>query len=391
MKAARIAVVGAGAAGCFAAIQLGRLLPGADVRVHEAAALPMAKLARTGGGRCNLGNTFADVRSLKEVYPRGDRLMERLFHSFGPEQAADWFRGEGIALRQQEDGRIFPASDDAMQVVRKFRSLMDGLGVKILTHSKINNIAELDADRILVTTGGGALALLDGTGLETIPPVPSLFTFKIQDPSLRAMAGNSVGKARLKLAGTPFTSEGPLLLTDWGVSGPAVLKLSSYAARALKESGYKGQLSVCWTAGSEEEARGFITRTAAAHPKKMVSGIPPEGISSRIWEHLLSRSGIRPDCRWAELGSRGAARLASTMTSDLYEIDGRARFKEEFVTCGGVALKEINPSTMECRKRPGLFLAGEVLDIDAVTGGFNLQAAWSTAWTAAHGIAGSLV
>ncbi len=191
--------------------------------------------------------------------------------------------------------------------------------------------------------------------------------------------GTVVEHAALSLAGTKFRAEGTLLLTDWGVSGPATLRLSSYAARHLAENAYRGTLLVNWLDAQEERARAWIAATAAAHPRKQAAGTPPDGITARLWQHLLRRAGLREDLRWAELGTRGAARLAATLCADAYPVEGRARFKEEFVTCGGVALSGIHLQTLESKQYPGLFFAGEALDVDAVTGGFNLQAAWSTA------------
>jgi hypothetical protein len=209
--------------------------------------------------------------------------------------------------------------------------------------------------------------------------VPSLFTLKIPDAGLRALMGTVVEQASLALAGTKFRAAGTLLLTDWGVSGPATLRLSSYAARHLAENGYAGTLLVDWLDAPEAAAREWISATAAANAKKQAASTPPDGITARLWRHLLGRAGLREDLRWAELGSKGAARLAATLTADAYPVAGRARFKEEFVTCGGVDLSGINLNTLESKVCPGLYFAGEALDVDAVTGGFNLQAAWSTA------------
>ena len=209
--------------------------------------------------------------------------------------------------------------------------------------------------------------------------MPSLFTLKIPDAGLRALMGTVVEQASLALAGTKFRAAGTLLLTDWGVSGPATLRLSSYAARHLAENGYAGTLLVNWLDAPEAAAREWMAAAAAEHPQKQAAGTPPAGLTARLWRHLLGRAGLREDLRWAELGSKGAARLASTLTADAYPVAGRARFKEEFVTCGGVALSGVNLNTLESKVRPGLYFAGEALDVDAVTGGFNLQAAWSTA------------
>ena len=392
----RIAVIGAGAAGCFCTAELRRLRPEASIDVYEAGPKPLAKVAVTGGGRCNLTNSFQGIRSLAEAYPRGERLMKRLLKVFSQEDACRWFEAAGVPLVLQEDHCVFPRSQDAMDIVRALLRKMDGAHLHL--HTPVRSVMtgltghlEVDGtpyDAVVVTTGGApkGLPLLEGLDLEWVPTVPSLFTFSIQDPGLRALMG-LVTEASVSLPGTAFKAEGPLLITDWGLSGPAVLKLSSYAARHLAECGYKAPLCVNWTGLREEEIRESLCSIAKTHPQKQVSNTPPEGLQARLWSYLMGKSGIRADIRWAELGSKGLNRLVATLTQDSYSIAGKTRFREEFVTAGGVALSNLDPATLQCRKYPGLFFAGEVLDIDAITGGFNLQAAWTTGYVAAHAIA----
>ena len=392
----RIAVIGAGAAGCFCTAELRRLRPEAAIDVYEAGPKPLAKVAVTGGGRCNLTNSFQGIRSLAEAYPRGERLMKRLLKVFSQEDACRWFEAAGVPLVLQEDHCVFPRSQDAMDIVRALLRKMDGAHLHLHTPvrsvmSGLTGHLEVDGtpyDAVVVTTGGApkGLPLLEGLDLEWVPTVPSLFTFSIQDPGLRALMG-LVTEASVSLPGTAFKAEGPLLITDWGLSGPAVLKLSSYAARHLAECGYKAPLCVNWTGLREEEIRESLRSIAKTHPQKQVSNTPPEGLQARLWSYLMGKSGIRADIRWAELGLKGLNRLVATLTQDSYSIAGKTRFREEFVTAGGVALSNLDPATLQCRKYPGLFFAGEVLDIDAITGGFNLQAAWTTGYVAAHAIA----
>jgi predicted Rossmann fold flavoprotein len=381
-------------------------MPAAEVTVYEAGPKALAKVAVTGGGRCNLSNTFEQVDKLSDVYPRGERLIREAFRTFSPEDTHRWWEAEGVCLAEDPPrggtpGRIFPASQDAMQIVRTLENLMRRLGVELRCGARVAGIAPENsadapgftltfsdgstarADRVVVTTGGGALALLDGLDIPIVDPVPSLFTFKLADDGIKALTGTVVEDATLSLAGTKFRSRGPLLLTDWGVSGPATLKLSSYAARHLAGSGYSGSLLINWLSAGEDDVRAWLSATKEAAPQKMVASLRPEGLSERCWRHLLTRSGLREDIRWAELGRKGENRLANTLTADCYEITGRSRFKDEFVTAGGVACSAVDPSTLESRRHPGLFFAGEVLDIDAITGGFNLQAAWSTGYLAA--------
>ena len=378
----RIAIVGGGAAGCFCAIGAKRRLPEADVILYEAGPKLLAKVAVTGGGRCNLTNSFRDVERLSEVYPRGEQVMRRALRVLSPEDTQRWFETEGVRLVTQEDQCVFPASQDAMQIVRTLERCLRQEGVRVRLNTPVEHIEDLEADKVVVAVGGSSRERLERllpAGVAVTDCVPSLFTLKVPDAGLRALMGTVVEQAALSLAGTKFRAAGTLLLTDWGVSGPATLRLSSYAARHLAGNGYGGTLLVNWLDAPEAQAREWIAAAAAANPQKQAASTPPEGITARLWRHLLGRAQLRDDLRWAELGSKGAARLAATLTADAYPVAGRARFKEEFVTCGGVDLSGLNLNTLESKVCPGLHFAGEALDVDAVTGGFNLQAAWSTA------------
>ena len=406
----KTAVIGGGAAGCFCAIGAKRRQPAADVTLFEAGPRLLAKVAVTGGGRCNLTNSFRDVERLGEVYPRGEQLMKRALQVLSPADTQRWFEAEGVRLITQEDQCVFPASQDAMQIVRTlerclrearvavrcsapveriealegggFRVLLRDSPVKPANDGSVRSADDEIFDRVVVTVGGSSqqkLQRLLPEGIAVTPCVPSLFTLKIPDAGLRALMGTVVERASLSLAGTHFRAAGTLLLTDWGVSGPATLRLSSYAARHLAENGYSGTLLINWLDAPESAAREWIASTVAAAPRKQAAGTPPQGLTARLWRHLLGRAGLREDLRWAELRSKGAARLAATLSADAYPVAGRARFKEEFVTCGGVDLSEVRLGTLESKRYPGLYFAGEALDVDAVTGGFNLQAAWSTA------------
>ena len=390
----RIAVIGAGAAGCFCAAELRRRLPAVKVDVYESGPKPLAKVAITGGGRCNLTNSFEGIRSLSEAYPRGERLMKRLLRVFSQEDTWRWFEDAGVPLVLQDDHCVFPRSQDAMDIVHALLRKMEG--VNLLLRTPVHEIRDaghllVDGepyDAVVVTTGGApkGLPLLEGLDLEWIPTVPSLFTFTIQDEGLRALMGLVV-EATVSIPGTTFKADGPLLITDWGLSGPAVLKLSSYAARHLHDAGYKAPLSVNWLSLSEAETRALLEELSTANPRKQVSNTPPAGLQARLWNYLTVKAGLRLDIRWAELGSKGFNKLVNTLTQDSYAIAGKTKFRDEFVTCGGVALSNLNPATLESKQYPGLYFAGEVLDIDAITGGFNLQAAWTTGYVAAQSIA----
>ena len=388
----KIAVVGAGAAGCFCAIELKRRLPSSTVDVFESGRKPLAKVAITGGGRCNLTNSFEGISSLDEAYPRGDKLMRRVFSCFSHKDTWNWFSKEGVKLVLQEDNCVFPASQDAMQIVNLLLARMDRLGVSVHTGIKVESVKSLldEYDNVVVTTGGSpspeGFRMLEGLDLEIVPPVPSLFTFNLPDSPVRELTGTVVDKTSVSLAGTKFRAGGPLLITHWGMSGPAILKLSSYAARHLSESGYKATLLVNWTGDDEAQVRRTLSLISQDNPAKLVVNSHPGPIPSRLWVYLVSKARIRDDARWSEIGSKGMNKLTDILINDTYQVKGRSQFKEEFVTCGGVALSNIDYKTLECKKHPGLYFAGEVLDVDAITGGFNLQAAWSMGYRAAVSI-----
>ena len=412
----RVAIIGAGAAGCFCAVQLRRMAPELAVTLFEAGPKPMAKLSITGGGRCNLTNSFQGIRSLGEAYPRGERVLQRALKAFSEEDTVRWFEAEGIPLVLQPDHCWFPRSQNALDIVRCLDRGMRGAELRLRAPVRRIEMADQvghdgavgighDApsypaptgylvngepfDYVVVTTGGATkgLPFLESLGLEMIPPVPSLFTFTVPDPSLRSLMG-LVTEASVGLAGTSFKADGPLLITDWGLSGPATLKLSAYAARYLAEQGYKGTVVINWLNAKENAVREQLQEMAAQNPQKLLSSVHP--VQQRLWEHLLQRAGLRKDMRWAELGSKGLNRLTATLTADSYPLSGKSKFRDEFVTAGGVALSNINLSTLESKQHPGLYFAGEVLDIDAITGGFNLQAAWSTGYVCAQNIVKSL-
>lgn len=396
-----IAIIGAGAAGCFCAIETKRLHPDATVTIYESKSRPMAKLAVTGGGRCNITNTFATVRRLQDVYPRGERLLKKAFATLSPTDTVKWWEKAGVRLVCADGQHIFPASQDAMQVVKTLARLIERLGIGLKCGSKVTSIeaepegkfrigfaegAAVTADKVVVTTGGAATAMLSGLDIPIVSPVPSLFSFKIEDASLKSLQGSVIDNVSVSLSGGKYRSEGTLLVTDWGLSGPAILKLSSYGARFLADNAWKATLVINWLSLSEEDARNLVSE-CLAEGKKMIATTVPEGLTHRIWKHLISRAGLRQDIRWGEMGSKGVNRLVNACIADTYAVTDRGTFKEEFVTAGGVSAAAVRPESLESRNYPGLFFAGEVLDIDGVTGGFNLQAAWSTGYHVAQHIA----
>lgn len=359
-----IAIIGGGAAGFFCAVAIKELHPSHSVTIYESGSKPLRKVKVSGGGRCNLSNSFANVKDLKNVYPRGHRLMKRLFKSFSPEDAQQWWRNHGVELTVQDDDCIFPKTQNSQTIIDTLLLNARRLGVKVVYGTRIESIAALTKtyDAVCVTVGGlhqGALYKeLADLGHEMVEPVPSLFTFNIEDESLRSLMGLVVEGVELKIPGTKFRAEGTLLITHWGVSGPVTLKLSSYAARHLAEKGYACPLSINWSNAPQ--------------------------LQSRLRKHLLERAGIEANKQ--TLSKKEQNRLSEVLTNDTYEITSRCKFKDEFVTAGGVSLTAVSANTLESKSLPGLYFAGEVLDIDGITGGFNFQACWTTAMTVARAI-----
>lgn len=389
----KTAIIGGGAAGFFLAINLKELRPEMEVTIFEKSKRVLAKVEISGGGRCNCTNSFAEVRDLQEVYPRGHRLMKRLMKGFSQDDAYSWFERHGVKLTTQEDQCVFPMSQDSHTIINCFLSEARRLGVEIRTETKIDALAQLSGyDFIAVTTGGSpkgeGLRWLGDLGHEIAAPVPSLFTFQIADEALHALMGTVVEDVVTMMPGTKLRAEGPLLITHWGMSGPAILKLSSYGARLLAEQQYQAPLAVNWTKRRDTEILTLLDELMIRNPQKQLKTIAPCGLPSRLWVYLVEKClGERSNGRWGSLNKKELNRLANLLSGgDGYLIAGRAAFKDEFVTCGGIALSAVNPSTLESRCVPHLYFAGEVLDIDGITGGFNFQAAWTTAYTVARAI-----
>ena len=389
----KTAIIGGGAAGFFLAVNLKEMMPEMEITIFERSSRVLAKVEVSGGGRCNCTNSFAQVSDLSQVYPRGHRLMKRLFHVFSHEDAYRWFERHGVPLVTQDDGCVFPLAQDSHAIINCFLSLARCHHIHICTGRKIQSLDELQGyDYVAVTTGGSpkgeGLRWLADLGHEIESPVPSLFTFSIADAKLHALQGLVVEDAVAYISGTKFRSEGPLLITHWGMSGPAILKLSSYAARHLAESGYKAPLGISWLRKSETDIQTALHEMSVRQPQKQLTTCNPFGLQQRLWTYLLEKGlDSRTQLRWCELNKKDFNRMVNTLMNDTYRIAGRAAFKDEFVTCGGVSLKAVNPSTLESRHVPHLYFAGEVLDMDGVTGGFNFQAAWTTAYTVAQSIA----
>ncbi len=385
----KTAIIGGGAAGFFLAINLKEMMPAMEVTIFEKSKKVLAKVEISGGGRCNCTNSFAAVRDLSQVYPRGHRLLKRLFKTFNYQDAYAWFEQHGVRLVTQDDECVFPASQDSHTIINTFLLYAKRLGVEILTERKITSLEELkDFDFIAVTTGGMPKTMLPLFSEPVEEPVPSLFTFNIADEALRALMGTVVETATAYIPGTNFKASGPLLITHWGMSGPAILRLSSYAARELHAHQYQMPLAINWSSRKDAEVQAELQAIMAQHPQKQLATIRPFNLPTRLWTYLLEKTlGERAQYRWQHLTQKDLNRLTNCLCNDSYQITGRAAFKDEFVTCGGVSLSAVDANTLESKYLPRVFFAGEVLDIDGVTGGFNFQAAWTTAYIVARAIA----
>lgn len=388
----KAAIIGGGAAGFFLAVNLKEMIPEMDVAIFERSQRVLSKVEISGGGRCNCTNSFASVRDLSAVYPRGHRLMKRLFNIFDYEDAYAWFERHGVPLVTQDDECVFPAAQDSHAIIDCFLSLARQYDIHIYKGRKVQSLEDVrDYDYVAVTTGGSprgeGLRWLADMGHQVEAPVPSLFTFNISDSSLTVLMGVVAEQASVMIPGTKLRASGPLLITHWGMSGPAILKLSSYAARLLAENQYRQPLSVNWVSMTDVEVQGMLYESIVRHPQKQLQTLNPFGLSQRLWTYLLEKSlDNRAQVRWAELSKKDVNRLVNALCNDIYTITGRSAFKEEFVTCGGISLKSVNSSTLESKHVANLYFAGEVLDIDGITGGFNFQAAWTTAYTVATAI-----
>ena len=384
MQKRRIAIVGAGAAGCFAAQRIQELCPHVSVVLFEAQDRPLKKVAITGGGRCNLTNSFQQVSDLREVYPRGHQLMKRLMYSWSQWDTMSWFEEHGVRLVTQDDECVFPKSQRAMEIVGVLRQ---GLDIRCGHRVVLEDLQDYDA--IVVTTGGSRnFSWLESSGVQVEVPVPSLFPFRLESSGLEQLSGALVEDSVATIAGTKFRAEGITLITHNGVSGPCILRLSSYAARHLSDHSYQAPLVMNWLGGATEpEALELLHSMSQESAQKLVCNTHPLQLTSRHWEFLVSRAGIGREVRWSGVGRKQMNRLASVLTADRYQITGRVPHKEEFVTAGGVSLRSVDSNTLECKTRPGLYFAGEVLDVDGVTGGFNLQAAWTMADAVARDLA----
>lgn len=401
-----IAIVGGGAAGFFAAIAAAEVNRQARVVLFEKSPEFLAKVAISGGGRCNVTHACFDVDRLISHYPRGGRELIGPFHRFQPRDTVEWFAARGIKLKVEEDGRMFPATDRSSTIVTCLLRSAARAGVSLRASSGVSAVVRraeggfvlrlprgesFTADRVLLATGGNRSSagymLAESLGHTIEPPVPSLFGLHVPDPEFNALAGISVPSASVAISGGRFFRQGPVLITHSGLSGPAVLRLSAWAARELAAQNYCTELEICWQTNGPLKSTADIDAIRRRAPARRVAGTRVLDIPARLWHWLCARAGIPADRTWSRLTRAEGERLLENCLKCRISTAGKSLNKEEFVTCGGVRLSEVDFRTMESKRCPGLFFAGELLDIDAETGGFNLQAAWTTGWIAGHAIA----
>ncbi len=416
MQPLGIVVIGGGAAGFFGAITCATAHPHTRVTLLEAGHQPLSKVRISGGGRCNVTHACFDPATLISYYPRGAKALRGAFSRFQPKDTVAWFGSHGVQLKTEADGRMFPVTDNSETIVDCLVKAAEDAGVKLRTGTPVKFVRRyppqpedpltkggsarggfevelktgeiVRCDRLLLATGSNPQGYrwVKDLGHKVEPPVPSLFTFNIPDPRLQDLAGVSVNDVRLRLPDAPPTLKeqtGPLLITHWGLSGPAVLKLSAWGARFLHEHHYQTPLLVNWLPQyNEESLRKMLLAVKSQLPRRQIATSCPIPIPKRLWMSMITHLSIGAEERWAEVSKKALNQLVQELTQGRYLIKGKGVFKEEFVTCGGVSLKEVDFKTMESRQCPGLYFAGEILDIDGVTGGFNFQSAWTTAWLA---------
>lgn len=399
----KVAVAGGGAAGFFAAIAAKENYPDHEVVIFERTKTPLSKVKVSGGGRCNVTNGCTSPDELARAYPRGGNYLKKAFQVFGTRQAMEWFESRGVPLVIQDDNCVFPASQDSQDVIDCFLRQTKELDIKIRTETGVKSLRASgnrlivdftddgipwqEFDRLIVATGGSpkrsGLDWLARLGHKIENPVPSLFTFNMPEEPVAGLMGIVVENTCVGIQGTKLRCEGPLLVTHWGMSGPVVLKLSALGARLLHEKGYDFNIQINWVnIQNNSDVLEKLVRIAGGHSGRILSNFRPFDLPERLWLFLLGRSGLSEQKRWGELGKKGLNKMVSVLTNDVYHVKGRTSFREEFVTCGGVSLSSVDFRTMQSRVVKNLYFAGEVMDIDGITGGYNFQAAWTTGFIA---------
>jgi len=403
-----IVIIGGGAAGFFAALACAEARRGSEILILEKTSQFLSKVKISGGGRCNVTHAYFNAREFTTRYPRGDRALIAPFRQFQAADTVAWFARRGVKLKTEADGRMFPVTDSSQTIIDCLFRAANAAGIKLKTNRGVESVARktgggfelklstgetLACDKLLLATGGcrtaalGQLAVSLGHTLE--PPVPSLFTFHIEIPWLRELAGVSLDTVEVSVPETRLREHGAILLTHWGLSGPAILRLSAWGARELHDRNYQFPLHINWLPHwNAEKLAAEFQKQRKLQPAKFIVNTPLAKLPARLWEQLVIASGLARDTRWAALSGGAQHKLIQQLLRSEFPVTGKSLNKDEFVTCGGIRLNEVNFKTMESRICAGLFFAGEVLDIDGITGGFNFQAAWTTGWLAGRALAG---
>ena len=401
MESKKVAVIGGGAAGFFAALSVKEHHPDHEVILFEKTSKVLSKVKVSGGGRCNITHDCPDIATLCEAYPRGGKKLKSLFYQFNTTDTIAWFESRGVAIKTEKDGRMFPVSDQSQSIIDCLVTEMTRLKVALQLGRSITKMEQEDQhwklqfadsesqnfDAVIIATGGSpklkGFDWLSHLGHSIVPPIPSLFTFNMPSEPIKELMGLVVENARVKIKDTKINTQGPLLITHWGMSGPAILKASSFGARELSERDYNFVIQINWVDETNTELLfEQLQKFSLMHPQKGIGNQKAFPLPNRLWSFLLEKTAIPTDRKWNEVGKKKFRQLTALLTQDTYQVAGKTTFKEEFVTCGGVNLSEIDLKTMQSKKLPNLYFAGEVIDVDAVTGGYNFQAAWSGGYCA---------
>lgn len=406
----QIVIVGGGASGFMAAITAAEQNPDAKIVILEKNKTVLNKVRVSGGGRCNVTHNPSDLRFFIKNYPRGEKLLRKLLHHFDAKSTVSWFENKGVKLKTEPDGRMFPVTDSSQTIIECMVRTARNLNIQIKTGTSVTSFTQVTngvqkgfsiqldeeekmyADKLLIATGGYPKASgfdwLQMHNHTIIHPLPSLFTFNTPENYLLSLAGVSVQDALVKISGTKHEWQGPLLITHWGFSGPAVLKLSAWGARDLAEKEYHFICKINWLPQmNEQQVREFLMGEKTKTPKQQIASHARLGIPARLWKAFVSKAEITEELRWSDATHKALNRLTELLTNSQFEVKGKTTFKEEFVTCGGISLTDINHETLESKSVPGLYFSGEVLDIDGITGGFNFQNAWTTGYIAGKNMA----
>ncbi len=402
-----VIVVGGGASGFFTAINLAEQQPNLRIAILERSNEVLSKVKISGGGRCNVTHACFIANVLTKFYPRGERELKGPFHTFCTGDVMEWFSERGVALKIEDDGRVFPESDNSQTIIDCFLNEADNFDIKIIKQTIVQHILlenglwkietskdSFQAAHLVMATGSNAKIwdLLKTVNHSIVNPVPSLFTFNIKDDRIKDLMGVSTEMVSLKIKGSNLKANGPLLITHWGMSGPAILRLSAWGARELFDKNYQFQLIVNWTNDFVfDEVLEELINQKQQHSKKTIIKHPQYGLTHRLWQQLVKASLIAEDLTWADVSKKQLVKLAEQLTQSEFNVNGKSTFKDEFVTAGGIDLKEVNFKTMESKLLDNLYFTGEILNIDAITGGFNFQNAWTTGYLAAQAIASKLL